>query len=100
MKKFLHTVNEEQAYNASIGYNAIVLVLMVIALISSLFGPGGEGGLVISAILGVPFLAISFFRNITLVAKTTTRGRKLYAIITSILTGGILVLVLFAIVKK
>lgn len=57
-------------------------------LIRVVDGQNGFAGLMMFAVLlGPIFLIISLFYNIALIFKATSSGRKLYAILASIITG-------------
>lgn len=84
--------DEDRAFTASVSYNFIVAICVVILVIGTLLPAmdrdnGFAGFMMLASIIGTPFLVISFARNLTLINKVTTSGRKAYAIIATLATG-------------
>lgn len=98
MPKLFTPEAEQYAFDSSLVFNGIVafsLLLILYGYIQSLVtGESSPGIGIIVGILGPLFLIIAFVRNITFIFKTWTRGRKIYAITASLITGA-LVMVLF-----
>lgn len=85
MVKLISPVSEEYAYKSSLTFNGIAGFFVLLLLIGVTFPSTGFG--MFAVILGPVFLIIAFIRNTTLIAKVTSKRRRIYAITASIITG-------------
>ncbi len=87
MAKFTTPESEQYALNSSRIFNGIVVFFLMLILLALIFPESSAGFGIFVGILGPPFVVIAFIRNVTLIAKVTSKGRRTYAIIASVITG-------------
>lgn len=103
MTKLFTPAPEDYAFHSSLIFNGIVglylLLLVAAEMYRALIGSYPQTTLMlVGGIIGPLFVVIAFFRNITLITKVTSRGRRIYVVLASLVTGllfGILVFLIF-----